>query len=164
MGSKSTHLLDSTEYFQIVLYCNNSCNNSYHSFQDPRGKCYCCPHFPDVEKETWWLSYLVQAHEANEMRGVAIQNKLCLITKPTVLPQDSPAFGADKTLVHRSVKCQVQIFLLKCKPGLSTLWVLKNWDNSPILLKSSRLGKPLGRFVFGFETHSKRMGSEPSRQ
>lgn len=110
------------------------------------------------------MSYLVQAPEANESRGVAIQIKLCLKTKPTILPQHSPSFCVEKTLVNRSVKCQVQIFLLKCKPGPSTLWVLKNLDNSPILLKPSRLGKPLGRFVFEFETHSKRMGSELSRQ
>lgn len=163
MGSKSMHLLDSTDYFQIVLYCNKSCDNSYHDFRNLEVSATAVPIFQ------MWKMRLSSGHTLSKptklMRAVElIQIKLCLITKPTIVPQHSPSFCVDKALVNSSVKCQVQIFPLKCKPRPSTSWVLKNLDNSPILLQPSRLGKPLGRFVFKSETHSKRMGSELSRQ
>lgn len=158
-GSKNTHLPDSTEYFQIVLYCCDSCNYSYHYFRNLEVNATVVSIF-----QMWKMRLSVDiprpSPEANESRWVAIQIKLCLKTKSTILLQRSPSFCEDKTLVQ----CQVQIFLLKYKPGLSTLWVLKNLDNSPILLTPRRWGKPLGRFVFEFEIRSKRMGSELSRQ
>lgn len=63
-------------------------------------------------------------------------------------PQHSLSPCVDKVLLHRSVKCQVEIFLLKYKLCHSTLWVFENSGQQLHPSKTKQIRKATVKICF----------------